>query len=138
MVLLRICVHMLSKVQIWLFAVYLLWPYYELEDVSDIISEFHQQKKPIGLCCIAPLIISKVLPRVSVTFGQNVSDPKWPYSGTCQVAASFGATVVNKNVSTMWAVLIHRKRKPTLIWRTRLWQLLPICVTRILLLFKIV
>ena len=71
------------------------------QDVSDIISEFHQQKKPIGLCCIAPIIISKVLPRVSVTFGQNVSDPKWPYSGTCQVAASFGATVVNKNVSTM-------------------------------------
>ncbi|KAK8811502.1 hypothetical protein WA158_003236 [Blastocystis sp. Blastoise] len=67
------------------------------ETVANVIHDFHDNKKPIGLCCIAPIIISKVLPGVSITFGQNIESPKWPFSGTCLVASSFGANVINKN-----------------------------------------
>lgn len=44
-----------------------------LPDVVRIISAFHQQSKPIGAICIAPVLISKVLSaqEVTLTVGQN-------------------------------------------------------------------
>jgi enhancing lycopene biosynthesis protein 2 len=37
-------------------------------EVERVIKEFHQQKKVIGLCCIAPILAAKVLGKVSALF----------------------------------------------------------------------
>ena len=37
------------------------------EDVERVIKDFHAAKKPIGLCCIAPMLAAKVLGSSGVT-----------------------------------------------------------------------
>jgi len=61
------------------------------EDVSTKIKEFHSAKKPIGLCCIAPVIAAKVLPGVSVTIGSD--------EGVSEAIEAFGSVSVKKNVN---------------------------------------
>ncbi|KAB0398102.1 hypothetical protein E2I00_019750, partial [Balaenoptera physalus] len=54
--------------------------------------EFHQAGKPIGLCCIAPVLAAKVLRSVEVTVGHEQEEGgKWPYAGTAQVIKALGA-----------------------------------------------
>jgi enhancing lycopene biosynthesis protein 2 len=36
-------------------------------EVERVIKEFHQQRKVIGLCCIAPILAAKVLGKVSAS-----------------------------------------------------------------------
>jgi enhancing lycopene biosynthesis protein 2 len=66
-------------------------------DVSRVVKAFHAAKKPIGLCCIAPVIAARVLgtrkdgPGVKVTLGNDA-----------QVAAAvqtMGSTHVPKGVT---------------------------------------
>jgi len=40
-------------------------------DVERVIKEFHEAKKPIGLCCIAPVLAAKLIPGVQVTLGNE-------------------------------------------------------------------
>ena len=40
------------------------------ESVSRILKEFHSAGKPIGMCCIAPVIAAKVFDGVEVTVGK--------------------------------------------------------------------
>lgn len=40
-------------------------------EVERIIKAFHAARKPIGLCCIAPVLAAKVLPGVKVTLGDD-------------------------------------------------------------------
>jgi enhancing lycopene biosynthesis protein 2 len=42
-------------------------------DVERVIREFHAARKPIGLCCIAPVIAAKVLGRTAGGPGVNVT-----------------------------------------------------------------
>ena len=37
--------------------------------VSEVVKSFHTVGKPIGMCCIAPVIAAKVIPGVEVTVG---------------------------------------------------------------------
>lgn len=66
-------------------------------DAARVISEFHSAGKPIGLCCIAPVLAAKVLgaagrgPGVSVTLG---NDP-----AVAAAIAAMGATHINKPVT---------------------------------------
>ena len=39
------------------------------EDIAKVIQSFYDAKKLIAASCIAPLIISKVLPNVTITLG---------------------------------------------------------------------
>eukprot|EP01098_Paradermamoeba_levis_P008104 TRINITY_DN3370_c0_g1_i2.p1 TRINITY_DN3370_c0_g1~~TRINITY_DN3370_c0_g1_i2.p1 ORF type:complete len:249 (+),score=95.54 TRINITY_DN3370_c0_g1_i2:91-837(+) len=41
------------------------------KDVQRVLEEFNAAKKPIGLCCIAPVLAAKVLPGVTVTVGSD-------------------------------------------------------------------
>ena len=68
-----------------------------LPDVARVLKAFHAAKKPIGLCCIAPVIAARVLgtrkngPGVKVTLGNDA-----------QVAAAvqtMGSTHVPKSVT---------------------------------------
>jgi enhancing lycopene biosynthesis protein 2 len=41
------------------------------EDVVRVLKDFHKSKKPIGLCCIAPVLAAKVLDSVTITLGRK-------------------------------------------------------------------
>ena len=48
-------------------------------DLEESIKKFNGSGKPIGMCCIAPVIGASVL-NAKVTVGQAAGD-KWPYAG---------------------------------------------------------
>ncbi|KAK2509225.1 hypothetical protein MC885_009193 [Smutsia gigantea] len=61
-------------------------------DVERVLKEFHQAGKPIGLCCIAPVLAAKVLGGVEVTVGHEQEEGgKWPYAGTAEAIKALGA-----------------------------------------------
>lgn len=41
------------------------------EDVMRVLKDFHKAKKPIALCCIAPVLAAKVLGNVVITLGKK-------------------------------------------------------------------
>ena len=53
-------------------------------EVSRVIGDFHNQKKAMGACCIAPTLFAKCIPNAKVTVGSdNTNDESnWPYAGT--------------------------------------------------------
>ncbi|XP_065071994.1 ES1 protein homolog, mitochondrial-like [Rhopilema esculentum] len=69
------------------------------EEVSTVLKNFHAAKKPIGLCCIAPVLAAKVIPGCEVTMGQESEDGgRWPFAGACGAVKAMGSTHVPKNV----------------------------------------
>lgn len=68
-------------------------------DVERVLTDFHSAKKPIGLCCIAPVLAAKVIKGCSVTVGSDTEEGgKWPYAGTAGAIQTLGATHVKKEV----------------------------------------
>ena len=49
--------------------------------VERAVAAFAAQGKPIGLCCIAPVIAAALIPGVRVTVGRAEGE-QWPYGGT--------------------------------------------------------
>lgn len=41
------------------------------EQVKTVLQAFHGEKKPIGLCCISPVLAAKVFPGCEVTVGHE-------------------------------------------------------------------
>ncbi len=39
-----------------------------------MLEAFHAEKKPIGLCCISPVLAAKVFPGCEVTVGHDKDD----------------------------------------------------------------
>lgn len=68
-----------------------------LPDVERVLRAFHAKKKPVGLCCIAPVLAARVLgtkkggPGVSVTVG--------PDSPAASAIAAMGSTNVAREVT---------------------------------------
>ncbi|CAN2387803.1 ES1 protein homolog, partial [Pristimantis euphronides] len=61
------------------------------DDVQRVLQDFNKAKKPIGLCCIAPVLAAKVIPGVEVTVGQEEEQGgKWPYAGTAKAIQALG------------------------------------------------
>ncbi|XP_044159684.1 glutamine amidotransferase-like class 1 domain-containing protein 3A, mitochondrial [Bufo gargarizans] len=68
-------------------------------DVQRVLQEFRKAKKPIGLCCIAPVLAAKVIPGVEVTVGQEEEQGgKWPYAGTVKAIQALGGKHCPKEV----------------------------------------
>ena len=69
------------------------------EDIEKVLREFKQGDKVIGLTCIAPIIAAKVFGNdgVKLTLGGRSSN--FPYAGSIDAAASFGADMREMNVS---------------------------------------
>merc|ERR1712113_23179 len=59
-------------------------------DLTTAIEGFNARKKPIGFCCIAPVVAAYVL-KCKVTVGQAEGD-KWPYGGTVAAIQGYGGT----------------------------------------------
>ncbi len=57
------------------------------EDVAQLIRAFHQQKKPIGALCIAPVMLAKVLGDITITVGND--------ENTIAHVQSFGTKHIN-------------------------------------------
>merc|ERR1719295_1987143 len=64
-------------------------------DVERVVKEFHAASKPMGFCCIAPVIPAKTFGSngVEVTVGNEEDNDKgdWPYSGTAGAIKEMGA-----------------------------------------------
>jgi enhancing lycopene biosynthesis protein 2 len=63
-------------------------------DVERVIREFHENGKPIGFTCIAPILAARVLgdKKISVTVGSEAeNNPDWPYAGTTVAIRKMGA-----------------------------------------------
>ncbi|XP_068103628.1 ES1 protein homolog, mitochondrial-like [Hyperolius riggenbachi] len=70
-----------------------------LKAVEDTIKAFHAAKKPIGLCCISPVLAAKLIPGCEVTVGCDTECEKWPYAETAGAIKQLGCTHVNKQVN---------------------------------------
>ncbi|XP_053561687.1 glutamine amidotransferase-like class 1 domain-containing protein 3, mitochondrial isoform X1 [Bombina bombina] len=79
------------------------------QDVERVLQEFSKAKKPIGLCCIAPVLAAKVLPGVEVTVGQeDEQGGKWPYAGTAKAISALGGKHCAKEVHEVHVDVKHR------------------------------
>ena len=85
------------------------------EDVHQIINSFHQQEKPMGFICIAPMIAAKSIPNVTVTIGNDQE--------TANVIESVGST---HQICDVTNVIIDQKNKvistPAYMLATRISQ----------------
>lgn len=73
------------------------------EQVSAVIRSFHEAKKPIGLCCIAPVLAAKVLAGCEVTMGmESEGDPRWPHASACAHIRKMGSVHVVKDVNELY------------------------------------
>lgn len=60
------------------------------------------------LCCISPVLAAKVLPGVEVTVGHEEEEGgKWPYAGTAQAIAAFGAKHKVKEVTISFSAHVR-------------------------------
>ncbi|XP_010901645.2 glutamine amidotransferase-like class 1 domain-containing protein 3A, mitochondrial [Esox lucius] len=70
------------------------------KDVERVVKDFHKAGKPIGLCCISPVLAAKLIPGVEVTVGKEEEEGgKWPYAGTAAAIKGLGAKHVVKEVT---------------------------------------
>jgi len=68
------------------------------QEVERVIKEFHKQSKPLGFCCISPVIAARIIPGVEVTVGSDKNDNgQWPYAETADAINKIGAKHVVKS-----------------------------------------
>uniref|UniRef100_A0A3B3Z915 Uncharacterized protein n=1 Tax=Periophthalmus magnuspinnatus TaxID=409849 RepID=A0A3B3Z915_9GOBI len=68
-------------------------------EVQAVLQAFHTEGKPIGLCCISPVLAAKVFPGCEVTVGIE-KDQKYPNTADTAAAINqLGCTHVSKSVS---------------------------------------
>ncbi|KAJ0070107.1 hypothetical protein NL108_002425 [Boleophthalmus pectinirostris] len=68
-------------------------------EVQAVLQAFRTEGKPIGLCCISPVLAAKVFPGCEVTVGIE-KDQKYPNTADTAAAINqLGCTHVNKSVS---------------------------------------
>ena len=66
-------------------------------DVARVLRECRAQGKPVGLCCIAPVLAAKVFEGEGVTLtvgSEDTEDERWPYAGTAGQLKALGAVHV--------------------------------------------
>ena len=64
--------------------------------IQEILCEFHSSGKPIGACCIAPILLAKGIPNAKVTLGMKAEG--FPFAGSIDAAESWGASCELKDV----------------------------------------
>ncbi|XP_012719775.2 glutamine amidotransferase-like class 1 domain-containing protein 3A, mitochondrial [Fundulus heteroclitus] len=69
-----------------------------IEEVKTTLQAFHSEGKPIGLCCISPVLAAKVFPGCEVTVGIE-NDDKYPDTADTAAAINqLGCKHVSKSV----------------------------------------
>ncbi|XP_066477121.1 glutamine amidotransferase-like class 1 domain-containing protein 3, mitochondrial [Tiliqua scincoides] len=70
------------------------------ELVKSTLKAFHTAKKPIGLCCISPVLAAKVFPGCEVTVGHNKNvDGRFPDAETASAIEELGCKHICKDVN---------------------------------------
>lgn len=75
------------------------------ETLTNILKDFHRAQKPIGMCCISPVILARLIPGVRLTLGKmknldaNEAKNVFPYSGAVFAARQMGADTVECDVN---------------------------------------
>ena len=57
--------------------------------VETIIKGFYKRNKPIGACCISPILLAKTIKNVKITLGSKGEN--FPYADAIEHATAFGA-----------------------------------------------
>ena len=96
--------------------------------VASVLKAFHDAKKPIGACCIAPVIIARLFPGVKVTLGQEKVSEEYPFADACKAANQMGATNVPCGVMDR-ICLYCRPRMCALMPKTASFPLQRTCAT---------
>ncbi|KAJ8404613.1 hypothetical protein AAFF_G00334760 [Aldrovandia affinis] len=68
------------------------------EQVKAALQAFHGEGKPIGLCCISPVLAAKVFPGCEVTVGHEEDDRAPDVPGTAGAITQLGCKHFCKNV----------------------------------------
>ncbi|VDP82015.1 unnamed protein product [Echinostoma caproni] len=67
--------------------------------VESTLKKFHSAGKPIGLCCIAPVLAARCIPGVELTVGKDTDENgRWPSSGAAHAVKEMGSKHVNCDV----------------------------------------
>ncbi|KAM9850333.1 glutamine amidotransferase-like class 1 domain-containing protein 3, mitochondrial [Aulostomus maculatus] len=66
--------------------------------VEKLIKAFHKAGKPLGMCCISPILAAKILPDCELTMGQDQESEMWPYTRAVGALKEMGCKHVNTNV----------------------------------------
>ncbi|NWV49262.1 GAL3B protein, partial [Daphoenositta chrysoptera] len=81
-------------------------------EVERVLKDFHKAGKPIGLCCISPVLAAKVLSGAEVTVGHEEEEGgKWPYAGTAGAIKELGAKHCVKEVTISFPAHVDTKNK---------------------------
>ncbi|XP_018430939.1 PREDICTED: ES1 protein homolog, mitochondrial-like, partial [Nanorana parkeri] len=95
-------------------------------EVERVLQDFRKAEKPIGLCCIAPVLAVKVIPGVEVTVGQEEDrGGKWPHCGTSKAIQAMGGKHRAREVHISfcdWAPSRGRGRFPELRERANIYN----------------
>ncbi|KAA3677795.1 uncharacterized protein DEA37_0005688 [Paragonimus westermani] len=71
-----------------------------IPEVESVLKKFHSLKKPIGLCCIAPVLAARCLPGVELTMGGDIDqNGRWPFAEASAVAKQMGAKMIPKDMT---------------------------------------
>lgn len=82
--------------------------------LEKVLKDFYRSRKPIGLCCISPVIVAKLIPGVRLTLGKmkNLSENEkknvFPYSGSVLSARQMGADTQECDVNEICVDDQHR------------------------------
>uniref|UniRef100_A0A8C7EDU4 DJ-1/PfpI domain-containing protein n=1 Tax=Nothoprocta perdicaria TaxID=30464 RepID=A0A8C7EDU4_NOTPE len=75
------------------------------KEVERVLKDFHKAGKPIGLCCISPVLAAKVLAGAEVTVGHEEEEGgKWPYAGTAGAIKEMGGKHCVKEVTISFPI----------------------------------
>ncbi|NXK85669.1 GAL3A protein, partial [Formicarius rufipectus] len=77
-------------------------------EVEEVLRAFHAAQKPIGLCCISPVLAAKVFPGCEVTVGHDTEGEEWPYAQTAEALRELGCRHVNRPVTEIHVDPRHR------------------------------
>lgn len=69
------------------------------DQVKATLQAFHGEGKPIGLCCISPVLAAKVFPGCEVTVGHDKDERSPDVPGTAEAITQLGCKHVCKTVS---------------------------------------
>ncbi|XP_018429929.1 PREDICTED: ES1 protein homolog, mitochondrial-like [Nanorana parkeri] len=70
-----------------------------IKAVEETMKAFHASRKPMGLCCISPVLAARLIPGCEVTVGCDTECEKWPYAGTAGAIKELGCKHINKEVN---------------------------------------
>ncbi|KAF3838177.1 hypothetical protein F7725_009945 [Dissostichus mawsoni] len=66
--------------------------------LEKLLKAFHKAGKPMGMCCISPVLAAKILPGCELTVGQDKECEKWPHAQTAGAMKEMGCKHVNTDV----------------------------------------